>query len=207
METSRKPQRIVLAVLLAAIGCVLLIGSSSCPNAGRNGRAPSSRQARRIGLFTRALKSVLLLLASWCVMTFVHESGHILCGWACGGTLKTADLVSWHLPYSIFDPDPRPLVTLWGGPVLGAAIPLAVAILVRRDWMWFVANFCILANGVYLAAAWVSGDSYLDTPQLLEHGAQPAAIAVYCLVTIGFGYAGLRRQCVRAISGFCGGDR
>ena len=207
METSRKPQRIVLAVLLAAIGCVLLIGSSSCPNAGRNGRAPSSRQARRIGLFTRALKSVLLLLASWCVMTFVHESGHILCGWACGGTLKTADLVPWHLPYSIFDPDPRPLVTLWGGPVLGAAIPLAVAILVRRDWMWFVANFCILANGVYLAAAWVSGDSYLDTPQLLEHGAQPAAIAVYCLVAIGFGYAGLRRQCVRAISGFCGGDR
>ncbi len=182
-------------------------GSSSHPDAGRSETAPCSRQARRIELFTRALKFVMLLLASWCVMTFVHESGHILCGWACGGTLKAADLAPWHLPYSIFDPDPRPLVTLWGGPVLGAAIPLAVAILARRGWMWFVANFCILANGVYLAAAWVSGDSYLDTPQLPEHAAQPAANAVYCPRDDRFRYAGFRRQWIRAISGIPRGDR
>jgi hypothetical protein len=62
--------------------------------------------------------------------------------------------------------------------------------------MWFIANFCLLANGSYLAAAWVSGDRYLDTPKLLEHGAHPISIAIYCLLTIGFGYIGLRRQCL-----------
>ncbi len=61
-------------------------------------------------------------IASWCVMTSVHETGHILCGWACG-----------------------------------------------------------------------------DTPKLLEHGAHPIWIAIYCLLTIGCGYIGFRRQCVRVL--------
>ncbi len=64
-----------------------------------------------------ALKLVVLLVGSWCTHDLVHELGHILCGYACGGTLIDADLFPWHLPYSFFDPDPYPLVTLWGGPV------------------------------------------------------------------------------------------
>lgn len=148
----------------------------------------------------RIVQLVILLVASWCIMTFVHESGHILCGWACGGTLTSADLLPWHLPYSIFDPDPQPLITLWGGPTLGVMIPLAFAIYLRKDWMWFIAYFCILANGAYIATAWVSGDRFLDTPKLLEHGAHPATIAVYCLLTIGYGYVGFRRHCLRILS-------
>ena len=104
-------------------------------------------------------------------MTLVHEAGHVLCGWSCGGKLQSADFLPWHLPYSIFEPDPYPLVTLWGGPVLGVVIPLAVAWLLRSDKLWFIAYFCVLANGMYLATAWISGDRYLDTPKLLEHGA------------------------------------
>lgn len=133
-------------------------------------------------------------------MTFTHELGHILAGWSCGGTLRSADLRPWHLPYSIFDPDPHPLVTLWGGPALGVVLPLGVALLVRRPWIWFIAYFCLLANGAYLAAAWVSGDRYLDTPQLLRHGAHPAIVAMYCLLAIGFGYVGFRRHCIRMLS-------
>jgi hypothetical protein len=86
-------------------------------------------------------------------MTFTHETGHIVGGWCCGGTLTKADLLPWHLPYSIFDPDPKPLVTLWCGPILGVVIPLGLAIVIKRDWMWFIANFCIVANGAYLATA------------------------------------------------------
>ena len=148
----------------------------------------------------RLLQLAILLLTSWCVMTFIHESGHIICGCACDGRLTSADLIPWHLPYSLFDPNPRPLVTLWGGLVLGVVIPLAIALVIRRDWMWFVSHFCTLANGAYLATAWISGDRYLDTPKLLEHGAHPATIAIYCLLTIGFGYVGFRRQCIRVIS-------
>ena len=146
------------------------------------------------------LKLACLLLISWCVMCFVHESGHIVCGWSCGGALISYDLFPWHLPYSIFDPDPWPLVTLWGGPLVGASLPLSVACLVRREWAWFVAYFCLLANGIYLALAWVTGDVYLDTPKLLEHGTHPATILAYCVLTIGFGYLGFRRHCVAILS-------
>ncbi len=133
-------------------------------------------------------------------MTLVHESGHLICGWLCGGTLLSADLLPWHLPYSIFEPDPHPLVTLWGGPVLGVAIPFSIAALFRLDWLWFIAYFCMLANGSYLATAWFTGDRYLDTTKLLQHGAHSWSIGIYCLLTIGFGYIGFRRQCVRMLS-------
>jgi hypothetical protein len=148
----------------------------------------------------RILKLVGLLVASWFVMTLVHELGHLMCGWACGGTLVDADLIPWHLPYSFFEPDPWPLVTLWGGPILGTAIPLAIAFVIRTQWMWFIAYFCVLANGAYIATAWATGDRYLDTPKMLEHGAQPVSIAIYCIVTIGFGYLGFRRQCVLVLT-------
>jgi hypothetical protein len=133
-------------------------------------------------------------------MTFTHELGHVVGGVASGGTLVDADLAPWSLPYSLFNPNPRPLVTLWSGPLMGVLVPLAVAAMVQRDAAWFVAYFCLLANGVYLAIGWVSGDRLLDTAQLLKHGAWPIAIATYCLVTVAVGYTGFRRACVQALS-------
>lgn len=148
----------------------------------------------------RYLRLTLLLTASWVVMTFTHEMGHILGGWSSGGTLRSADLRPWRLPYSNFDPDPKPLVTLWSGPIFGVIVPLGLAILIRRPGIWFIAHFCVLANGVYIATAWFSGDRFLDTPKLIEHGANPLWIAIYCLLTIGFGYPGFRRSCIRSLS-------
>ena len=66
-------------------------------------------------------------------MTFTHEAGHVVGGWTCGGTLREAHLLPWELPYSTFEPDPLPLVTLWSGPVLGALVPLAGAAAARRQ--------------------------------------------------------------------------
>lgn len=143
---------------------------------------------------------MLLLLVSWIVMTFTHEFGHVAGGWCCGGTLQAAELRPWRLPFSIFDPDPCPLVTLWSGLILGVAAPIGLASLARRDAFWFVAHFCALANGVYIAAAGLFGDRYLDTPRLLEHGASPISIGVYCLFTIGWGYIGFRRDCIQALA-------
>lgn len=149
-------------------------------------------------LRSRQIATLLLLLAvSWCVMVVVHEAGHIVCGWLGGGTLRDADLLPWHLPHSTFDPDPRPLLTRWGGPIVGVLVPLKLAVLLRRDWICWIANFCLLANGMYLATAWFSGEQYLDTPQLLQHGAHPVTIVAYCVVTIVCGYVGLRRQSLR----------
>lgn len=147
----------------------------------------------------RVLLGTLHLVVAWSVMVMVHEAGHIVCGWLGGGTLRDADLLPWHLPHSTFEPDPRPLLTRWGGPLVGVLAPLALAVLVRRDWMWFNAHFCLLANGMYLATAWFSGERYLDTPQLLQHGAHPATIVAYCVVTIVSGYIGLRRTWLRLL--------
>lgn len=152
-------------------------------------------------LTTRVARLTLLLVAAWVVMTFTHEMGHILGGWCGGGRLQSADLAPWRLPYSMFDPDPRPLVTLWCGPVLGVVVPLGVAGLLRRDWAWFIANFCVLANGAYLATAWWTGDRFLDTARLLEHGASRIALASYCVVTIGYGYIAFRRSSLLVLSG------
>lgn len=133
-----------------------------------------------------------LLLASWCVMTTTHECGHLIGGWLGGATLVEADLWPWHLPQSMHAPDPHPLLTLWSGPLLGVLIPCTIAMLLRRNWMWLFANFCLLANGLYLALAWLSGDNLLDTARLLHAGTPPATIAAFCAVTIPLGYWRLR---------------
>lgn len=148
----------------------------------------------------RWLRLTWRLVICWCLMVLVHEAGHIAAGWLGGGSLQHADLRPWGLPQSHFQPDPRPLLTLWGGPLLGAGLPLVVAIIVGRDLAWFVAHFCLLANGVYLALGWLSGAPWLDTPRLLAAGASPGLILLYCVVTISLGYPGFRRACMKVLS-------
>ncbi|XZE52044.1 hypothetical protein SH139x_003722 [Planctomycetaceae bacterium SH139] len=144
----------------------------------------------------RIIRFVVLLAASWVVMTFTHEIGHIIGGLACGATLTDYDLVPWRMPFSLHSPDPHPLITLWAGPLVGVATPAVLAALSRQRWAWFIADFCLLANGCYLALAWVSGDRLLDTPRLLAAGAHPATIMLYCLFTIGTGYTWFRSDCI-----------
>jgi len=148
-------------------------------------------------VFAKLLKITFLISVSWCVMVVSHETGHIIGGNCGGGTMIDADIRPWHLPYSIFDPDPHPLITLWSGLLLGVTFPLLLAIVGRRHELWFVAGFCMLANGLYIGTGWVAGDRYLDTTRLLDHGCSPILIALYCLLTIGFGYASFRRECLR----------
>ena len=148
----------------------------------------------------KGLKFGLLLLASWVVMTTTHEVGHILAGWLSGGTLQQYELRPWRLPYSLFSPDPHPIVTVWAGPILGVLLPVSVAMLVRHHTVWFIANFCLIANGSYLAAAWLSGDRLLDTQRLLDAGAPPWSVALYIVVTCGIGYLRFRSSCVAFFS-------
>ena len=132
-------------------------------------------------------------------MGFTHELGHLLVGWAGGGELQEAELRPWRLPHSRFAPDPHPLATLWGGPVLGIALPVVLAAMIRAEWAWFIASFCVLANGVYLTLAWLSGDRWLDTPRLLAEGASKRSIASYSVIAIALGYWQFRRSVLRAL--------
>lgn len=149
----------------------------------------------------------VLLLAGWCVMTVTHECGHILGGWLGGGTLIHAELRPWHLPHSHFEPDPHPLLTVWSGPVLGVIVPMGVAVVIRRRWMWFLADFCLLANGAYLATAWISGDRYLDTQRLFDAGAWKISVILYSAVTIAVGYVRFRQDCIAVLQTPSSGPR
>jgi hypothetical protein len=147
----------------------------------------------------RWIRLLLLLLIAWVTMTTTHEAGHIVGGWLGGGELRQLELRPWHLPYSLFEPNPHPLLTLWMGPILGIAVPALFALIIRQKWSWFVANFCVLANGCYLATAWITGDRFIDTQQLLAAGAWPISIAAYCSITIAVGYIGFRRSCTEML--------
>lgn len=144
---------------------------------------------------------VVLLGVAWVVMLLTHEGGHLLGGALCGARLLDFDLVPWRMPYSLHSPDPCPQVTLWGGPLAGVCVPVFVAWGVRRAWVWFIADFCLLANGVYLAVAWLSGDRFLDTARLLDAGTHPFWIGFYCVLTIGTGYPRFRSDCVKLLAG------
>jgi hypothetical protein len=144
-------------------------------------------------------KLLALLAASWCVMVLTHEVGHIIGGKLAGGTLRHVDLRPWALPHSHFEPDPHPLITLWSGPIIGVLAPLVIAALLGWRWTWFIANFCLLANGTYLALAWADGGAHLDTPRLLAAGASPVQVLIYCAVTIGSGYLRFRASCIEVL--------
>lgn len=141
-----------------------------------------------------------LLALSWLVMTTTHEVGHVVGGWIGGAQLIDLELAPWRLPHSLHQPDPHPQLTLWAGPLLGVFLPALVAAITQLRSVWFIADFCLLANGLYLALAWLSGDPHLDTPRMLAAGVPPPAIAAYCLVTIGVGYVRFRKDCVSILS-------
>ncbi len=170
-----------------------MLDKNSCrsPNRVHRERGPCSDL--RVDLVARF---TLQLLAAWVVMTMTHEIGHLVGGWCGGAKLTNVDLVPWRLPYSLHNPDPMPRLTLWGSPILGVLLPLTVAALTRHRVAWFIADFCLIANGAYLALAWITGDRYLDTSRMLDAGISPFAIVAYCAVTISIGYVRFRADCI-----------
>lgn len=107
------------------------------------------------------LHQVLLLAAlvwlSWLGMMLAHETGHVLAADATGGQVQK---VVWHplaLSRTDVNPNPCPRIVVWLGPVLGVALPLAVAGLmtvIRPSISYlfiFFAGACLIANGAYIA--------------------------------------------------------
>lgn len=111
-----------------------------------------------------------LLAASWITMTTTHELGHLVGGWIGGAELQDFNIVPWRLPYSLHAPDPRPQLTLWSGPLVGALVPFAIGMAIGHPFARFIGDFCLLANGVYLLLGWFSGAGHLDTPRMLAAG-------------------------------------
>jgi hypothetical protein len=141
---------------------------------------------------------VSAVLGSWLAMQAVHEFGHVAGAWLTGG--RVARLVLHPLTISRTDlaENPRPLVVVWAGPVLGCLLPLAawgLAAALRLPWAYllrFFAGFCLVANGAYIAGG--SFDGVGDAGGMLRHGSPAWWLWAFGAVAVPAGLALWHRQ-------------
>src|SRR5271155_5444862 len=99
---------------------------------------------------------VCLLAACWLGMQVVHEFGHVVGAWYTGGAVAKVVLRPWTFSRTELSANPQPVVVAWAGPIVGAALPLAVWLVAKilrcpGDYLLrFFAGFCLIANGAYI---------------------------------------------------------
>lgn len=127
------------------------------------------------------------LLGSWLGMEAVHEFGHVLGAWLTGGQVSRVVLHPLTISRTDLVDNPRPLVVVWSGPLVGVLGPLllwTVAGLVRVSWEFvarFFAGFCLLANGLYLGVG--SFGHVGDCGEMLRHGSAMWQLWLFGAVT------------------------
>lgn len=130
-------------------------------------------------------------VAGWLGFQVVHEGGHILVGWWTGARLAELVLAPLEISWSAFAPNPRPLLVAWGGPGLGALLPLAAwGLLQAAGWRRAhlaraFAGFCLLANGAYLLVDAFGRTG--DGGTLLRHGAAVWQLLAFGLLAVPAG--------------------
>jgi hypothetical protein len=132
-----------------------------------------------------------LLPLCWLWMMAVHELGHATALWATGGTVLRVVLNP--LTISRTDPgvDPYPALVIWAGPVVGALLPLAAAVVARAfhfagaHLLRFFAGFCLIANGCYLGIGAV--DPVGDARELLRLDTPAWQLGLFGVVTVPLG--------------------
>ena len=108
----------------------------------------------------RRLRQALLIGAflplCWLTMMAVHELGHVVVAVATAGTVEKVVLHPLAISRTDVAPNPHPLLVAWGGPLVGALLPLALLIAFnacRLPLAYLVqsfAGFCLIANGAYI---------------------------------------------------------
>jgi len=132
-----------------------------------------------------------LLLGCWLGMQAVHECGHVAAAWMTGGHVERVVLWPWSFSRTDVAPNPHPLVVVWGGPILGIAIPLVAWELLRRrrskvlHIARFFAGFCLIANGLYLGFG--SLDRIGDAGDMLQLGAPQWTLWLFGAITVPCG--------------------
>lgn len=111
----------------------------------------------------------------WFGMMAVHELGHVLAALATGGTVTKVVLDPFAISRTDVEPNPKPLIVAWAGPLVGVAVPLFIwgTFHVMRipgaHLPRFFAGVCLVANGTYIGIGSFAGIGDADT--LVHHGA------------------------------------
>ena len=134
---------------------------------------------------------VSTVLGSWLGMQAVHEFGHVLGAWLTGGVVAKVVLNPLTISRTDLAHNPRPLIVVWAGPVVGILLPLvawAIAAGLRMPGAFllrFFAGFCLIANGAYIAGG--SFDRIGDCGEMLRHGAELWQLWLFGVVCVPVG--------------------
>ncbi len=134
-----------------------------------------------------------LLAFSWLAMQAVHEFGHVCGAWMTGGQVSRVTLHPATISHTELAENPRPMVVVWAGPVLGSLLPLAAFLLAAFLQVWacrvpgvyllrFFAGFCLVVNGAYIAFG--PADGLTDTGVMLALESPRWAPILFGLLTI-----------------------
>lgn len=145
----------------------------------------------------RQLRRILLILGtlglSWYGMMLVHELGHCVGAWLTGGTVQRVIFHPLRFTETVVDPNPRPLLVVWAGPIVGVVLPLVVWMVMQiarapgRDVARFCAGFCLLANGAYIGAG--SFDRIADAGTMMFYGSPAWTLWLFGVATAPAGLA------------------
>ena len=131
------------------------------------------------------------VLGSWLGMQAIHEFGHVFGALLTGGRVARVVLNPLTISRTNLADNPRPLVVVWFGPVVGVAVPLllwGVAAATRVPWAFvlrFFAGFCLLANGLYIGVG--SFGRVGDCGEMLRHGSEPWYLWLFGALTAPVG--------------------
>jgi hypothetical protein len=131
-------------------------------------------------------------------MQAVHESGHVLAALATGGEIQNIALHPLEFSRTDVAPNPHPLLVVWAGPLLGGMLPLilwvvAAAMKLHHVFLLrFLAGFCLIANGVYIAAG--SLNRIADAGDMLRLGTPIWVLWLFGIATVPLGFMLWHRQ-------------
>ena len=132
------------------------------------------------------------IICCWLMMQAVHELGHVIGAWSTGGTVVDVVLHPFTISRTDVQPNPKPLIEVWMGPIIGCVFPL---LLWGISSLWipkaaflfrFLSGFCLIANGLSIGVG--SFDAVGDCGELLRNGASPWHLWVFGLLTTPFGF-------------------
>lgn len=132
-------------------------------------------------------------LGSWIGMQAVHELGHVVGAWATGAHVTRVVLSPATISRTDVANNSRPLIVVWAGPVVGIGLPLLIwlcAKVTRLSGAFvlrFFADFCLLANGLYVGLG--SFGRVGDCGEMLRHGSAPWQLWLFGAVSAPIGLA------------------
>ena len=151
-----------------------------------------------MGRLSQFLLIATFVVFSWLAMQVVHESGHVVGAWLTGGSVEKVVLRPGVLSHTELERNPHPLAVVWAGPLVGCLLPLAAFALAKVGncpgvyLFRFFAGFCMVANGVYIAAGSFLGGA--DPGDMMRNGSPQWLLILFGLVTIPAGLFMWHRQ-------------